>query len=152
MGAIDANGDILLESELIEAFCIAEHETEAVIERERSNLERFERDCNGSRPAPMVKDRPVILVDDGMRTGNTMRAAVLLLRRAEPQAIVVAVPVASAAGADRLSGIADEAVCFAQPGPFARVDEYYRKFPPVTAAEIRFMLGRARNISADVCY
>src|SRR5688572_26838768 len=111
MGAIATGGVQLLDPGVIRASGVSEDEIEAVADRVRGELERRERAYRGERSPPDVRDRTVILVDDGLATGSTMRAAVRALRRQGPARVVVAVPVGAPDSCSELDGEADEVVC-----------------------------------------
>jgi predicted phosphoribosyltransferase len=102
----------------------------------RRREERF----RGSRPAPVLKDRVVILVDDGLATGATMRAAVRSVRKAEPARLVVAVPVAPPHTCAALRQEADEVVCPYQPEPFWAIGLFYQDFAPTEDTEVESLL------------
>lgn len=116
---------------------------EAVAARERRELEWRERAYRGDRPAPRGRRRTVILVDDGLATGSTMRAAVAALRQLGPARIVVAVPTAAPATCDEFCHEADECVCDITPGPFYAVGLWYEDFSQTTDAEVRDLLERS---------
>src|SRR4051794_18326645 len=118
MGAIATGGVVVLNDEAVRGLGIPERTIEAVAARERRELERRERAYRDGRPAPDVQGRTVILVDDGLATGSTMRAAVAALRRQGPARIVVAVPVGAAGTCADLQAEADEVVCGRTPAPF----------------------------------
>jgi predicted phosphoribosyltransferase len=113
--------------------------------RERRELERRERLYRAGRPAPELRGRTVILVDDGLATGSTMRAAVRGLRALGPARIVVAVPTAAAETCDELRQEADEVVCASTPRPFRAVGRWYEDFAQTGDDEVRALLQRARH-------
>ena len=113
--------------------------------RERLELDRRERLYRGDRQPPNVRDRTVILVDDGLATGSTMQAAVLALRQQAPARIVVAVPVGSREACERLGRVADEVVCPTTPEPFNAVGLWYEEFSQTTDEEVRRAAGAARG-------
>jgi predicted phosphoribosyltransferase len=125
--------------------------TEGQIERaereERRELERREHDYRAGRPPLDVTDRIAILVDDGLATGSTMRAAVVALRRLNPARIVVAVPVGAREVCEEFEQEADEAVCAREPEPFHAVGVWYEDFSQTTDDEVRDLLDRAGTIS-----
>lgn len=150
MGAIASGGAELLNDEVIETFAISDEEIDRVIASERRELERRERLYRGSRPFPTLKDRIVILVDDGLATGSTMRAAVMALREESPARIVVAVPVAARDTCDDFRDVADEIVCLETPEPFDAVGLWYQNFSQTTDREVHELLTRCRVASRDV--
>ena len=116
----------------------------AAAAEEQRELDRRERAYRGDRPAPEVRGRTVILVDDGLATGSTMRAAVAALRRRGPARIIVAVPVGAADTCAEFSEEADETVCARTPEPFYAVGLWYQDFSQTTDEEVRDLLGRSR--------
>jgi predicted phosphoribosyltransferase len=139
MGAIASGGVRVLNEEVLRALRMPAEVIDAVTEREQAELQRRER-AYGDRPAPEVRDRIVILVDDGLATGSTMRAAVEALQQRQPGRIVVAVPVGAAETCAEFRGVADEIVCAAQPEPFYAVGAWYRDFRQTTDEEVRELL------------
>jgi predicted phosphoribosyltransferase len=143
MGAIASGGVRVLNMEVTRSLGIRPATIQAVETSEQRELARRERLYHGSRPAPEVRGRTVILVDDGLATGSSMWAAVEALRQREARRIVVAVPVAapSTCEAFRQSGI--EIVCGVTPEPFSAVGVWYQDFSATTDAEVRELLERA---------
>ena len=123
----------------------APRDVEAVVQRERAELARRERLYRGDREPPPVQGRTVIVVDDGLATGATMRAAVAAIRKLRPASLVVAVPVGARETCEQLRREADEVVCAAQPAPFRAVGLWYREFPQSTDEEVKTLLARARQ-------
>ena len=121
MGAIAEGGGEVLTEDLIQDLRIPHALVQEVVVRERVELERREVLYRGGRKAPVVRDRTVILVDDGLATGSSMQAAVLALRQHAPARIVVAVPVGASDTCDRLRRVADQVVCVSTPEPFNAV-------------------------------
>jgi putative phosphoribosyl transferase len=111
-----------------------------VLQRETAELRRREQQYRVGRPALAVRDRAVVVVDDGLATGSTMRAAVKALRRMEPVRIVVAVPVGAARTCADLAEEVDDVVCTLQPRPFVAVGQGYRDFSQTTDAEVSALL------------
>lgn len=143
MGAIATGGTRVLNAEVVEGLGISSKAIDEVTAREQRELERREAAYRGLRPAPSVAGRTVVLVDDGVATGSTMRAAVASVRQQSPARIVVAVPVASSIAYDELRREADELVCIATPEPFYAVGLWYQDFSQTTDDEIRDLLKRA---------
>jgi predicted phosphoribosyltransferase len=143
MGALADGGVRLLNDELVEALRITPEVIDAVAAEESAELERRARAYRADRPPPAVRDRTVILVDDGLATGATMRAAVAALRHAHPARIVVAVPVAAAATCREVRAEVDEVVCVRTPESFHAVGLWYDDFRPTTDDEVRDLLARA---------
>jgi putative phosphoribosyl transferase len=143
MGAIATGGVRVLNDEVVQSLQIPSRAIDAVAEEEQRELERRERAYRGARPAPEVRGRTVVIVDDGLATGSTMRAAVAALRQQAPERIVVAVPVAPPSTCQELRAEADEVVCLATPEPFSAVGLWYRDFSETSDAEVRDLLSRA---------
>jgi putative phosphoribosyl transferase len=145
MGAIATGGVQVLNDDVVGGLHIPAHVIEAVAARERQELERRERAYRGDRPPLDVRGRTVILVDDGLATGTTMRAAAVAIRRQQPRRVVVAVPVASSAACADLRAVADAVVCAYTPEPFYAVGVWYEDFTQTTDDEVRDLLERARH-------
>ena len=143
MGAIATGGVLVLNREVVQQLHIPYEVIDAIAARERQELERRERAYRGDRPAPSVRGRTVILVDDGLATGSTMRAAIAALRQQQPARIVVAVPVAAPSTCEEFQAEVDEVVCAVTPEPFTAVGFWYEDFSQTTDAEVRDLLDRA---------
>jgi len=143
MGAIATGGVRVPNPDVLATLRIPPRVLEAITRREREELERRERLYRDDRPAPDVRDRVVILVDDGLATGSTMRAAVAALRQQGPARIVVAVPVGAAETCAALQGEADEVICAQTPEPFRAVGLWYEDFTQTDDDEVRALLARA---------
>ncbi|PWT94448.1 MAG: phosphoribosyl transferase [Blastocatellia bacterium] len=145
MGAI-ATGDVrILNEEVVETLGIPEYIIDAITTQELKELRRREVEYRGNRPEPDVKDKMVILIDDGLATGSTMRAAVAALRQQQPARIVVAVPVSAIETCDEYRMGSDEIVCGATPDPFYGVGLWYHDFTQTTDEEVRALLEHARD-------
>jgi predicted phosphoribosyltransferase len=142
MGAVATGGGRVLNDEIVRGLGISEHEIDAAVARELQELARRERLYRGDRPSPDVAGRTVILVDDGLATGATMRAALAALRRQQPARIVVAVPTASPDTCEALKAEAAEVVCAITPEPFFAVGHWYEDFTQTTDDEVRELLAR----------
>jgi putative phosphoribosyl transferase len=143
MGAIASGGIRVVNEEVVSALRISDAEIERVALREQAELERRERLYRNGRPAPDLARKTVILVDDGLATGSTMRAAIAAVRRHEPARIVVAVPVGAASTCEEIRAEADEAVCVIEPERFYAVGMWYEDFTQTTDDEIRDLLEKA---------
>jgi putative phosphoribosyl transferase len=115
---------------------------ETVSGHERGELRRRERTYRGMKPMPSVAGATVILIDDGLTTGNTMRSAIAALRQSRPHRIVAATPVGSRQTCELLRGEADEVVCALTPEPLYSVSRWYRDYSPIMDRDIREMLER----------
>ena len=145
MGAIASGRVLVVEPSVVEDLAIPMEVVLDVAAREEQERLRREREYRGDRPAPDVRGRTVILVDDGLATGSTMRAAVAALRKLEPAKIVVAVPVAVRSTCEELAEEVDEVVCARTPEPFYAVGEWYADFSQTTDEEVRDLLARAEQ-------
>ena len=140
MGAIAAGGIEVLNRDLIRDLGIPHALIEQVAVRERLELERREALYRCTRHPPDVRDRTVILVDDGLATGSTMQAATLALRQQAPSRIVVAAPVGARETCDWLRRVADEVVCLTMPEPLDAVGLWYEEFSQTTDDEVKRLL------------
>jgi predicted phosphoribosyltransferase len=143
MGAIGSGGVRVLNDDVTAMLRIPPAVIEAAAVKEMKEIERRERLYRGNRPPPDVHGRTVILVDDGLATGSTMRAAVRSLRELGPRWIAVAVPTGSAQTCDELRAEADEVICATTPDPFYAVGEWYEDFIQTTDNEVRELLAEA---------
>jgi putative phosphoribosyl transferase len=143
MGAIATGGVRVLNEDVVRYLGISDEVIEMVAEAEERELLRRERAYRDDRPAPDVRGRTVILVDDGLATGSTMRAAVRALQRLLPSSIVVAVPVAAQQTCDELKTEVDKVVCAETPEPFRGVGLWYEDFSQTTDDEVRSLLAHA---------
>ena len=142
MGAVATGGVRVLNDEIVRGLGISDHEIDAAEARELQELARRERLYRGDRPPPDVAGRTVILVDDGLATGATMRAAIHALRQQQPARIVVAVPTASPDTSEALKADADDVICAMTPEPFFAVGHWYEDFTQTTDDEVRELLAR----------
>ena len=143
MGAIASGGVQVLSPEIVRTFGVTNHALERVIDAERRELERRERSYRGGRPPLVLRGRTVILVDDGLATGSSMRAAVTAVRKLQAARVVVAVPVAPSSVFHDFRALADEVVCAATPEPFVAVGRFYENFDQTTDEEVRLFLARS---------
>ena len=148
MGAI-ASGGVRVMTPL-PGLSVAPEEIAAVVAREQAELLRREQLYRGQRPAVSLAGRTVIVVDDGLATGATMRAAVLAIRQQHPARLVVAVPVGARDSCQALRADADEVVCAATPEPFRAVGLWYEKFLQTSDDEVRALLDEARSAHAPI--
>ena len=143
MGAI-ASGDVVVKNDdVVKALKVPPEVLEEKIASERAELSRRESVYRGDRPPLDVRGRTVILIDDGLATGSTMRAAVTALRGQAPAQIVVAVPIGAPATCAEFQQIADECICALTPEPFRAVGLWYEDFAQTTDDEVRELLDRA---------
>jgi predicted phosphoribosyltransferase len=147
MGAIATGRVRVLNPDVVAELAIDQRTIDAVTARETEELERRERAYRGDRPPPEVRARTVILVDDGLATGATMRAAAAALRQQDPARIVVAVPTAAPETCEELRHEVDEVICAETPARFIAVGHYYNDFRDTTDDEVRDLLSRAAGFS-----
>ncbi len=143
MGAIASGGVRVLNEDIVNYLGIPDQVIDAVAAHEQRELERRARAYRDDRPPPDVKDRIVILIDDGLATGSTMRAAAASLRLQKPRRIVVAVPVSSRETCEDLRREVDEIVCAVTPEHFQGVGLWYEDFSQTSDEEVRELLRRA---------
>ena len=146
MGAIATGGVRVLNEGVVDYLRIPGEVIDAVAADELRELERRERAYRGDRPAPDVRGKTVILVDDGLATGSTMRAAAAALRRQQPARIVVAVPVSAPQTCDEYRMGVDEIICAVTPESFQAVGLWYKDFSQTTDEEVRDLLARAEIV------
>ena len=149
MGAIASGGIRVLNQNVIELLEIPWDAVEDASRRAGRELERRERVYRGERPRPDVRGKTVIVVDDGVATGATLRAAVEGLHQLEPARIVVAVPVAPSDSCEAFEAEADEVVCLETPAPFWGVGRWYEEFTQTSDDEVRRLLERSRRREAE---
>jgi putative phosphoribosyl transferase len=147
MGAIAAGGVEVLSESLIRDLNIPRALVEQVAVRERLELERRDRLFRGDRPPALVRDRTILLIDDGLATGATMEAAITALRQQAPAHIVVAVPVGARDTCDRLRQMADRVVCLATPEPFEAVGLWYEEFGQTSDEEVTRALATGNRVT-----
>jgi predicted phosphoribosyltransferase len=142
MGAVATGGVRVLNDQLVNRLGIPDHLIDAVAVREGQELARRERLYRGGRPLLDVRDRTVILVDDGLATGATMHAAIAALRQLHPARIVVAVPTASPETCEEMKAEVDDVICAITPEPFQAVGRWYQDFAQTTDEEVQDLLTR----------
>jgi predicted phosphoribosyltransferase len=145
MGAIASGAVRVLNNDVLESVPVSQAAIDAVTRTEQVELERRERAYRDGRPPVPIEGRVVILVDDGLATGSTMRAAVLAVRRLHPARVVVAVPVGAWQACQALGEVADEVVCPLTPELFSAVGLWYTDFTQTTDDEVRQLLARANG-------
>ena len=145
MGALATGGVRVLNAEVISALGIELSTIEAVAQREQEELERRERLYRGSRPPLAVEGKTAILIDDGLATGSTMRAAAAALRRQHPARIIVAVPVAAKSTCRHLAAEVDEVISLQMPDAFHAVGQWYADFGQTSDEEVHELLSRATS-------
>lgn len=143
MGAIASGGVRVLNEDVVRMLGIPAHVIDAVAAKEQRELSRRERLYRGDHPAPVIQGKTVILVDDGIATGATVRAAIALVRQQQPAAVVVATPVAPASTCAELRPTVDALICVLAPEDFLAIGFWYESFPQTTDDEIRLLLSYA---------
>lgn len=145
MGAIASGGVIVLNPDVVHGLNIPDTVIREVAAREQQEVERREQEYRGNRAPLPLRRQAVILVDDGLATGSTMRAAVIAVRDRDPAAIVVAAPVAAVSTCSELRSESevDHVICLATPEHFQAVGQWYEEFPQVSDEEVRELLARS---------
>ena len=141
MGAIASGGIRVLNDEVVHALGIRPDQIDAVARREQMELERRDAYYRRGRPFPLLRNRTVILVDDGLATGTTMRAAVQAVKQQHPARVVVAVPVGAPETCSALGAVADQVICARTPTPFSAVGQWYQDFTQTTDEEVVALLS-----------
>lgn len=152
MGAIASGGVRVLNQDVLRYLPVPQKSIDEVAAREQQELERRERSYRGSRPPLDVRDKTVIVVDDGLATGSTMRAAVAALRKMQPRAIVVAVPVAAKQTCDEFHSEGIDLVCLRTPEPFEAVGLWYDDFSQTTDEEVHELIDERHPQNADAAH
>jgi predicted phosphoribosyltransferase len=142
MGAIATGGVRVMNDDVVQGLGITPAQVEAVAAAEQQELQRREEAFRGTRPAPDLAGRVVILVDDGFATGATMKVAVLAARRSHPAHVIAAAPVTSRSARDSLTAVADEVVYLAAPSTFSAVGEFYEDFSETSDEEVRALIAQ----------
>ncbi len=144
MGAIGPGGAILLNEQVVRPLQVPKAVIDRVAAREQREVERRERAYRGGRPVLDVRGRHVVVVDDGLATGASMRAAVASLRKQGARRITVAVPVGSPESCEDLLAEADDVLCMATPESFCAIGPFYEDFSPTSDEEVRDLLARGQ--------
>ena len=145
MGAIATGGVRVLNEDVVEYLQIPDNVIDEIAADELQELERREHAYRGNRPVPDVRGKTVILVDDGLATGSTMRAAAAALRQQKPARIIIAVPVSAPQTCDEYRMGVDEIVCDVTPEPFHAVGQWYKDFSQTTDEEVSNLLEKAAS-------
>lgn len=149
MGAIASGGVVVLNDDVLRTFEVASQDILEAVRVETKELDRRDRAYRGDRPVANIAGKTVILVDDGLATGSTMRAAIRALHQRKPGRIVVAVPVAAADTCEELSHEADEMICAITPQNFNAVGAWYRDFSQTSDEEVRALLAASGQEQAQ---
>lgn len=145
MGAVASGGIRVLNDEVIQIYNIPLEVIESVTQRELETLARSERQFRGDLPPPDVSGRTAILIDDGLATGSTMRAAVAAMHQLSPERIIVAVPVAAQSTCRELASEIGEVICLLEPDQFYAVGSWYKDFSQTSDEEVRMLLNELRS-------
>jgi len=148
MGALASGGVRVMNDDIVSWYRVPEAVIDAVTREEQAELERRERAYRAGRAPAALEGRVVVLVDDGLATGSTMKAAVRAVRAHAPAQVVVAVPIGSPETCQEFEEIADEIVCARAPDHFAAVGQWYRDFSQVTDQEVRDLLDDSPQAAA----
>lgn len=140
IGAVTEDGTVQLNARLIAYLDVSQRYLETETARQREEIQRRVARYRGDAPFPTLTDRVVIIVDDGVATGSTVRAALASIRTHAPREVVLAVPVAPPATVQELARVADRVVCLATPEPFFAIGQFYRAFPQTRDAEVTRLL------------
>ncbi len=146
MGAIASGGVRVLNEDVVRWYGVSESAIERIAHEEQEELDRRERAYRGDRPAPDLTNRIVILIDDGLATGSTMRAAAQAVRARRPARVVIAVPVGAPQTCAELAAVADEVICARMPEPFSAVGQWYLNFDQTSDDEVRELLQTSSAI------
>jgi putative phosphoribosyl transferase len=146
MGAIASGGVRVLNEDVVHWYGISESAIERIAREEQDELERRERAYRDDRPAPDLTNKIVIVIDDGLATGSTMRAAAQAVRAHRPARVVIAVPVGAPQTCAELAAVADEVICARMPEPFSAVGQWYVNFDQTDDDEVRELLQKSSAI------
>ena len=149
IGAI-ASGDVhVLNEAIVRSLAIDEASIAEIVARESAELKRREQQYRGDRPYPDLAQYDVVLVDDGLATGATMRAAVQAVQSMSPSTLTVAVPTGSISAVRKVAALVDRVICLESPAEFSAVGQFYRDFAQTTDEEVRELLEQAQKVHVD---
>ncbi|TPX58569.1 hypothetical protein SpCBS45565_g07968 [Spizellomyces sp. 'palustris'] len=145
MGAIAMGGVTYVNEEFVSSLGISNAEVQRVIRKETEELHRRSKHYRGNKPYPILADKNVIIVDDGIATGATLRAAIQAVKQFNPKQVIAAVPVGARDSCRDLAQVADEMICLHQPEPFNAVGLWYESFPQTEDEEVMELLRKAEQ-------
>jgi len=145
IGAVTEDGTIMLDHRLVEYLGVSESYIEGECDRQRLEIKRRLKRYRGDAPYPNLKGRVVIIVDDGIATGSTIRAALASIRKKDPKSVVIAVPVAPPSSIRDLEKEADRVICLSTPEPFFAIGQFYRDFLQTSDEEVKRLLRLNRE-------
>jgi predicted phosphoribosyltransferase len=145
MGAVGEDGVVVVNADIVRSTRVSDEDVAAIEHRERAEVTRRAERFRRGRPAVALAGRTVIIVDDGLATGGTARAAIAVARARGASRVVLAVPVAPPEATQELAGVADEIVCLATPSSFSAVGTWYANFTQTTDDEVVDLLDRAAS-------
>jgi putative phosphoribosyl transferase len=145
MGAIALGGIMVMNENLVKSLTISQKAMAKVVATEQQELERRDHLYRGTRPVPDLSHRTIIIIDDGIATGSTLKAALSIIKQQQPERIVVAVPVAPPQIRQQLKREVDEVVCLLTPEHFYAIGPWYNDFSPTTDAEVSNLLQQATS-------
>lgn len=143
MGAIASGGVQVLNDHVVQYLDVPRHAIEEVARRESVELQRRDHLYRGLRPVPVLRGQRVIIVDDGLATGATMRAAIQAVRQQMPSEIIIAIPVGAQESVATVARLVDKVVCLFTPEPFSSIGQWYEEFGQVSDEEVQALLGQA---------
>lgn len=143
MGAIAPNGVMVLNKEVLRSLNVSRQALLQVANSEKQELDRRVRVYRGDRPAPLIRDRVIILVDDGIATSSTLRAAITVIQRQQPKRVVVATPIAPSSICESLERIVQQVVCLSTPEPLYSIGMWYDDFSQTSDEEVCRLLQQA---------
>jgi len=143
MGALAIDDMTVFNKEILQDLCISKQAIDDVIDMEKQELHRREVAYRGNKPFPVIKNKTIILVDDGIATGASIQVAIKALRQLEPAAIILAIPVAEASICNKLTKLVEKFICPMQPNNFFAVGQWYEEFNQTTDEEVCELLKKA---------